>query len=214
MHQPSHEHHSRFSAPGGKPVKRPNVYRHRHAHVPTRAARQILRAPRPEDAMRDPLTGLADRRAFDARLGRLMARPPAGPDRVLAVLFIDIDDFKTVNDRFGHAVGDAVLLEVAKRIAESVRPGDLVSRRGGDEFTVLLDGFSNRDDIIGVAERIQERVPAPVAVEGRQLPVTVSIGIALRKPGPDRPEDLIRRADEAMYLAKSWGKARSVVFGA
>lgn len=215
MIHPTHRHRSQPSAPAGKPGKRRKLYGHRHAHVPTRTPqrRQILRAPRSEDTMRDALTGLADRRAFDGRLARLMARPPAAQDRALAVLFIDVDDFKRLNDRFGHSAGDAVLIEVAKRIAESVRPGDLVSRRGGDEFTVLLDGCKDCGDVVGVAERIQDRIRPPIAAEGRRLAVTVSVGIALRKPGADRPEDLVRRADEAMYCAKSWGKARSVVYG-
>jgi diguanylate cyclase (GGDEF)-like protein len=166
-----------------------------------------------DDVARDPLTGLPDRRAFDARLERVLSRRPSSPEQLLAVLFIDVDGFKAVNDRCGHTAGDAVLIELAARLTQCVRPGDLVSRRGGDEFTVLLDGLHDRGDALCVADRILARMQTPCDVEGGQLPVAVSIGIAIRRPGAGRAHDVLRQADEAMYRAKSLGKARSSVYG-
>jgi len=191
------------------------AYRYRHTHVRVRGAAigQGARLLRCDDVARDPLTGLPDRRAFDARLERVLSRRPSSPEQLLAVLFIDVDGFKAVNDRCGHTAGDAVLIELAARLTQCVRPGDLVSRRGGDEFTVLLDGLHDRGDALCVADRILARMQTPCDVEGGQLPVAVSIGIAIRRPGAGRAHDVLRQADEAMYRAKSLGKARSSVYG-
>jgi diguanylate cyclase (GGDEF)-like protein/PAS domain S-box-containing protein len=159
-------------------------------------------------AMHDPLTGLPNRALFLDRLRLTLARLQRRPDRIFAVMFIDLDSFKTVNDTFGHAGGDVLLLEVTRRLHESLRPQDTVARYGGDEFAVLLDESGNRDDVARVAERIQAAVQKPVVLEAEPINVSLSIGIALVTPQYCRAEDVVRAADLAMYMAKFNGKAQ------
>jgi diguanylate cyclase (GGDEF)-like protein/PAS domain S-box-containing protein len=153
-------------------------------------------------AFHDPLTGLQNRLAFTAKLEARLATASVRNGRV-AVLFLDLDGFKVINDSLGHSAGDRVLQSLAKRLRTTVREGDLISRFGGDEFTVLLD-ISRPED----AEAVAQKVLAAIAcvVEGQRLYVTGSLGVALYPENGDDPEALLRNADAAMYLAKDLGR--------
>ena len=157
-------------------------------------------------AFHDSLTDLPNRSLFLNRLGHALAqaRREDGP---VAVLLMDLNHFKMINDSFGHDAGNTVLVEVAKRMRASVRPGDTVGRIFGDEFAVLLEAPSGMDKARRIAERIQESVREPFEVEGQEVLVSPSIGIALGECAQDRPEEVLRRADLAMYAAKRRGKA-------
>jgi diguanylate cyclase (GGDEF)-like protein len=125
-----------------------------------------------------------------------------------AVLFLDLDNFKVVNDSLGHKVGDQLLVDAAQRIQSCLRPEDTAARLGGDEFTVLLEDVAEPGDAIRVAERILEQLAAPFKLDRQEVFSSPSIGIALSSPGHDGPEALVRNADVAMYQAKVNGKAR------
>jgi diguanylate cyclase (GGDEF)-like protein len=163
-----------------------------------------------ETALRDTLTGLPDRAAFMDRLTRLLADPHhAG----VAVIFLDVDSFKAVNDGRGRAAADALLVAVCGRMARCLRPPDVLARFGGDEFMVLACWEDDADEAVSVAERIVSSMHAPFTIDGRELRVTVSAGVALAGNGlARRPEDLIREADMALYQAKAAGRSRCVVF--
>ena len=161
-------------------------------------------------ALHDALTGLANRTLFNNRVDHALARNDrAGAD--LAVLWVDLDNFKSVNDLLGHANGDLLLIEVANRLSGVVRRGDTVSRLGGDEFAVLLDSPLAPGEPQAVAQRIQDALSAPVTMAQGNQTVQASIGIALATPGA-AAEDLVRDADLAMYVAKQQGKGRAVTF--
>ena len=131
----------------------------------------------------------------------------------MAVLFVDLDDFKTVNDSLGHAVGDRVLLEVAQRISTSIRAADTAARFGGDEFAVLLEDVQELSAAVETAERILESVSRPLTLEGNELVIRASLGISVVEAGSASDADeLIRNADAAMYIAKSDGKGGYRVF--
>jgi diguanylate cyclase (GGDEF)-like protein len=165
-------------------------------------------------ALHDALTGLPNRTLFLDRLEQSLRRARRrGSDGGAAVLFLDLDRFKLVNDSLGHAVGDELLKAVAERLDGAIRPGDTVARLGGDEFTVLLEDVGDAREAAMVAERVLATLHDPFAVAGRELHISGSIGIALAEPDAD-PEELIRDADVAMYRAKSQGKARHAVFDA
>jgi diguanylate cyclase (GGDEF)-like protein len=151
-------------------------------------------------ALHDALTGLPNRLLFLDRLGYALAQSER-QDSPVAIFFLDLDGFKGVNDRLGHLAGDALLRGIAGRLLAWVRPGDTVSRFGGDEFTVLVREVSGPDEAIEIAERLTEAVRSPLTVEGEEISLTPSIGIALGK-GFVKPEELIERADRAMYSAK------------
>ena len=157
-------------------------------------------------ANHDSLTGLANRAAFHARLEAALAQPDRR-DGTLAVMFLDLDDFKAVNDTLGHAAGAELLGEVATRLQNTVRPQDLVARLGGDEFALLLDGVSDAGMAFGVGQRAVAALATPVEVTGTRVLVGASIGLAMRQDGSD-PDSLMREADIAMYTAKSRGKNR------
>jgi diguanylate cyclase (GGDEF)-like protein len=164
------------------------------------------------DALHDPLTGLPNRTLFLDRLQQSLRRSHRrGADSGAAVLFLDLDRFKIINDSLGHHAGDELLRSVALRLDASLRPGDTVARIGGDEFTVLLEDVTDAREAAVVAERVLATLADPVQVAGRELHVSGSIGIALGGPDVD-PHELIRDADVAMYRAKAEGKARHSVF--
>jgi diguanylate cyclase (GGDEF)-like protein/PAS domain S-box-containing protein len=158
-------------------------------------------------ALHDPLTALPNRTLLLDRLERALARMQRYPG-LLAVLYLDLDFFKYVNDALGHDAGDAVLKAVGRRVADAVRPSDSVARIGGDEFAAVLADLNSEQQGIAVAERILRAVSAPIDLSGRVRVETVSIGIAFATDDSCTAPDLLRRADSAMYLAKGAGRAR------
>jgi diguanylate cyclase (GGDEF)-like protein/PAS domain S-box-containing protein len=170
--------------------------------------RKTLEAELRRLALHDDLTGLANRTLFLDRVTQALVREPVTSH---AVLFVDLDDFKTVNDGLGHIAGDALLRAVAGRLERCVRPQDTAARLGGDEFGVLLDDVSE-DEAVEVAGRISAAFGDPFVVDGRTLHVTATVGIVLRHEEAVSTEVLLRRADVAMYLAKTRGKNRVQVY--
>jgi len=165
-------------------------------------------------AYHDPLTGLPNRFAFLERVSAVLEHPAHGGTEV-AVLFLDIDRFKLVNDSLGHEVGDRLLVELGERVRTCVRPSDVVARLGGDEFTMLLTDVGSAHEAIGVARRILDLLRQPVSVAERDLVVTGSIGIALATVGAGtEASEVLRHADLAMYLAKERGRARAELYDA
>ncbi|MGZ4609775.1 MAG: EAL domain-containing protein [Actinomycetes bacterium] len=163
-------------------------------------------------AFHDALTGLANRALFRDRLGHAMARSRGAGS--YGVLFIDLDDFKTVNDSLGHAAGDTLLREMTTRLGDCLREGDTAARLGGDEFAVLLEDVEDDNHCVRIAERLLERLAEPFDVDGTEVTTGASIGIAIAtgQGGPAAPEDLMRNADLALYDAKNHGKNRYAVF--
>jgi diguanylate cyclase (GGDEF)-like protein/PAS domain S-box-containing protein len=155
-------------------------------------------------ALTDPLTGLANRTLFADRLRVALARAGRAGTGV-AVLYLDLDRFKDVNDSLGHAAGDALLKDFARRLRASVRAADTVARFGGDEFVVLLEDVKDPQHAARVAEKIVRASREPLRVEGRALVATVSVGVALGDAGSTEQE-LLKRADEALYQAKAAGR--------
>jgi diguanylate cyclase (GGDEF)-like protein len=163
-------------------------------------------------AERDSLTGAANRRMFQKVLERTLATPRKGALPVTAVLFLDLDDFKVVNDTLGHAAGDALLVAVTERISELVRAGDLVARLGGDEFAILTPDDDDLHRSRAMAERLVRELRAPYMVREQQVVATASIGIATARSAEQTAEEVLRNADVAMYMAKANGKARFAIF--
>jgi diguanylate cyclase (GGDEF)-like protein len=166
------------------------------------------------DAFHDALTGLPNRALLLDRLKHVIESVRRHPEQKFAVLFLDLDRFKVINDTLGHLVGDHLLAGVGQRIEACLRPGDTVARLGGDEFGVLLEEIENPDDAVLVAERILGSLSRALLVDGHEVFVTTSIGIALRRDEHERPEQLLRDADIAMYQAKQKGKNCAVIFDA
>jgi diguanylate cyclase (GGDEF)-like protein len=166
------------------------------------------------DAFHDALTGLPNRALFVDRLEHVIGSADRHPDEKYAVLFLDLDRFKVINDSLGHLVGDHLLVAVGERIAGSLRPGDTVARLGGDEFGVLIEGMREGADAVQVADRIQKALARSLSVEGHEMFVTTSIGIAVQSDRYAKPDQVLRDADIAMYQAKLRGKACSELFDA
>ncbi|HLO48527.1 MAG TPA: PAS domain S-box protein [Kamptonema sp.] len=188
-----------------------------------RAQQQLL-----HDAFHDALTQLPNRALFIERVGQAIRRSKQQPDYKFAVLFLDLDRFKIVNDSLGHTVGDQLLVAIARRLTSCLHPSDTAARLGGDEFTVLLEGIQSLGDATIVANKLNQEFAQPFNLEGHELFTTVSIGIVFSQgdsntsndddgryqycPMYNHPEDLLRDADIAMYRAKALGKARHEVF--
>jgi diguanylate cyclase (GGDEF)-like protein/PAS domain S-box-containing protein len=176
-----------------------------------------------EGKVSDPLTGLPNRLLFIDRLGRIIKHAKRRKDHLFAVLFLDLDGFKMINDSVGHLIGDQLLLGVASRLEKCLRATDTVARLGesftvarlgGDEFTVLLDDLKDPSDAKRAAERLMKALTAPFILGGKEVFTSVSIGIALSNPAYEQADEILRDADTAMYRAKSLGKARYEVFDA
>ncbi len=177
-------------------------------------ARKDLEERLRREAQFDSLTTLPNRSYATDLLRRAIARAKRNREQQFGVLFLDCDRFKVVNDSLGHHAGDSLLRLVAGRLNGCVRPGDVVARLGGDEFVVILEGVKDEAEAITVAERIQHSLAQPFYLDGRELFMSVSVGIAMSQPGVERPEDYLRDADLAMYRAKLRGRARHEVFRA
>lgn len=168
------------------------------------------------NAFYDALTNLPNRALFLDRLAGAAARSKAhikrGRPALYAVLFLDLDRFKVINDSLGHPLGDQLLIDLAKRLQNCLRPGDTVARFGGDEFTILVEDISDVRDAIKVAERVQQELKLPFILDSRDVFTSVSIGIAVSSEDQDNENDLLRNADAAMYRAKEKGKSRYEMF--
>ena len=164
------------------------------------------------DAFHDALTGLPNRALFMDHLKLAIARSRRNTSTRFAVLYLDLDRFKVINDSLGHTIGDQLLVGIADRLKKNLRPGDTVARLGGDEFTVLVEDIADDTEAVQVAERVQKELSVPFTLSGREVFTTVSMGIAPSATGYERAEDILRDADTAMYRAKSMGKARYEIF--
>jgi diguanylate cyclase (GGDEF)-like protein/PAS domain S-box-containing protein len=159
-------------------------------------------------AFHDPLTNLPNRALFSDRVERVLNRRK---NQRCSLLFIDLDNFKAVNDGYGHEVGDLLLTSVAARLLETLRAEDTAARLGGDEFAILLNAITSAEDALDIGERMLEAVQAPYFLRGQRLSIGASIGIAMGTVGTN-PGDLLRQADVAMYMAKRDGRNQCHVF--
>lgn len=164
------------------------------------------------DAQHDALTGLPNRGLFMARLDRAVKRARRDPKYLFAVLYLDLDRFKVVNDSLGHGAGDELLVELGTRLLTSVRPTDTVARLGGDEFGILLDGIGDLQFATMAADRLMTRMEAPFLLESNDVVSGISVGIAFSAADYEQPEQVLRDADIALYRAKALGRSRHVVF--
>ncbi len=165
-----------------------------------------------QSALHDPLTGLPNRASFHDRVDLALERARGRSDSPFAVLFLDLDRFKLINDGYGHQAGDRLLVEIAHRLRRAVRPGDTVARLGGDEFTVLIPDVKDQSEAVSVANRIRDALAAPFRVGDQEVFTTASTGIAISSPHYDTPDEILRDADIAMYRAKAEGRARHHVY--
>jgi diguanylate cyclase (GGDEF)-like protein/PAS domain S-box-containing protein len=163
-------------------------------------------------ALHDTLTNLPNRVAFMNHLRQAIDRKTANSGNQFAVLFLDLDRFKIINDSLGHVVGDKLLVSIASRLRASIRPGDVVARLGGDEFTVLLNRTGDIKEVARVAERLQSQISEPFKIDNYEVFTTASIGVIIADDLPREADDFLRDADTAMYRAKEAGKARYEIF--
>ena len=180
-----------------------------HEDISTRKAaeEQLL-----HEAYHDLLTGLPNRALFTDRLDRAVMRTKRTEGYFFSVLFLDLDGFKVVNDSLGHIAGDQLLMGIARRLEACVRNGDTVARLGGDEFAILINDIRDVGDALRMGERIHEELSIPFLLGGHEVFTSASIGIAVSDSRYDRPVEMLRDADTAMYRAKTLGKAHHVVF--
>lgn len=164
------------------------------------------------NALYDTLTSLPNRSQFMNHLRLAVERAEIDPETRFAVLFLDLDRFKVINDGLGHVIGDKLLVEIAERLKSSLRPGDIVARLGGDEFTFLINNIKDRADAVNVAERLQKKLSVPFRLENYEVFTSASIGIIISDEIDRKPEDFLRDADTAMYRAKEAGKSRYEIF--
>lgn len=159
-----------------------------------------------------PLTDLPNRIEFMDHLNQAIQRGNENPEAKFAVLFLDLDRFKVINDSLGHMIGDKLLIAIAGRLKNCLRPGDVVARLGGDEFTILLNRTGDEFDVAGVVERLQTKIGEPFTIDNYEVFTTASVGIILSDEVKRQPDDYLRDADSAMYRAKEGGKARYEIF--
>jgi diguanylate cyclase (GGDEF)-like protein len=164
------------------------------------------------EALHDPLTNLPNRRLFINRLEHAIEWNKRYPDDLFAVLYLDFDRFKVINDSLGHNVGDQLLIEMAKRLKQSIRSMDTVARMGGDEFAILLEAIKGDDEIFTIIKRLQRNLNAPFKADGNPIVMTASIGVVINLLRYEQIDDIIRDADIAMYSAKFGGKNNFKVF--
>lgn len=164
------------------------------------------------EARHDPLTGLSNRSDFNRCLDQAFQHFKQDADAAFAVLFLDFDRFKFINDSLGHKIGDLLLTNIARRLQACVRPGDLIARLGGDEFTVLLENVNDAEFAEHTAKRILQRLSSPFQLEGHQVSITASIGIVLSSTHHDAADEILRDADATMYSAKAAGKNQYLLF--
>ena len=191
----------------GEPAVEGLVLNYRDTTAQKRAEAQLQ-----HDALHDALTGLPNRALLVERLERAATRSRRHPSHRFAVLFLDLDGFKLVNDSLGHETGDRLLVALAPRIEGCLRSSDTCARLGGDEFVVLLDEVGDVGGAVDVAERIQEQVEAPFPIAGHEVRVSASIGIVIGGADDRRADDILRDADIAMYRAKARGRSRHEIF--
>ncbi len=163
-------------------------------------------------ALHDELTGLPNRTLFLKRIGKALARGGRTNDYRFAVLFLDLDRFKTINDSLGHSVGDRLLTSVGQRLDDLLRPSDWVARIGGDEFAILADDLTEPSDATRVARRVLQKLALPHIIDGREVYTTASVGVTLSGPLYQEAPEMLRDADNAMYRAKALGRARYQLF--
>src|SRR6202163_2567013 len=188
-----------------------NAQAHR-AEVERRRLLEANQARLRHEATHDALTGLPNRTFFQERLAATLEHARSLPERVFAVLFVDLDEFKSINDSLGHMAGDAMLIAVADRMRATVAPEDFIARIGGDEFALLLAHRHDLGQVQDAVEAIQDALVAPMLIEGRAVYNTASIGIAVIEATEERIEEVLRNADTAMYHAKSLGRGRHAFF--
>ncbi len=173
--------------------------------------RTTLRDRLQHQAFHDPLTGMPNRALFLDRLKHALVRASRRQESV-TVMFLDLDNFKVINDSLGHQGGDQLLIAIGERLKQCLRPADTAARLGGDEFTVLLDELTDTKDALEIAKRIQANLQAPLDLDGHEVFTTVSIGIVISTAETEHPETVLRDADVAMYRAKTSGKAQYAIF--